>query len=211
MREDLTNEELIKEIKKGNKELVGSLYKKVEKLIIKTASDFYKKNYPLIEKTICVDYDDIIQIANMAFIKSLCGFSFDKNILFSTYLVSTIQLTLHSEFYRNKKISNCYQKDLEKECFEDDFYGLCTQDTIDLKILIDEILVVLTKRELEIIKDKFFLELSPPELRNKYGLSSPAIRNIEKKALEKLRNKIRKGEIKWFMLKVIIVKNTHGY
>lgn len=185
----LSNEELIEKIKQGSEFTINDLHKNVERLIIKTAYGFYQKNQSLIKKTSCIDYDDILQIANIGFLKSLKNFDCNKNIKFSTYLVNTIQLTLHAEFYRNKKINNLYEKDIIKDEFDENINFKIDKD-LDYNIIINDMLSILEERERNIIKDKYFVGLKPFELRNKYGLSSPAIRNIEKKSLQKIKEKM---------------------
>lgn len=189
----ISNEELIKEIRKGNKNLETELYKNVEKLIIKTASMFYQRNKSLIKKIACIDYDDVLQIARMGFVISIEKFNLEKDFLFTTYLTNTIQLRLYSEFYHNKKINIIYEKDTNKTELDDNLRD-SRGSNIDIKLMLEEIMECLTKREKEIIIDKFIVGLNPSELRNKYGVSTPAIRDIKNKALEKMTKKIRRNE-----------------
>lgn len=185
----VANEVLVREIQKGNRHLEHELYKNVEGLIIQITSQFYQKNKSLIKKIICLDYDDVLQIARCGFMKSIKSFDTEQGILFSTYLVNTIQLTLHTEFYRNKDINVAYRKDTAKIELKDNI-PLTHYDDVDNRLIIEEAMSVLDEREKNIITDKFLVGLKPEEMRNKYGMSSPGIRNIEQKALAKMKEKI---------------------
>lgn len=190
----ITNEELVIKIQNGENNLQEELYSNVKNLIGQTAYNFYKKHRYLIDKLGSVDYEDILQLANLSFIKSIHKFKTDKEFYFSTFLVNVIQLNLHNEFYRNKKVSNKYQKDLMYCEYEDNL--ICINNTvIEDKILLDQLMNCLTEKEKSIIIDKYLIGMKNQDMLNKYGISNQMINSIRKKALEKMKIEMEKSEI----------------
>lgn len=181
-----TNEELIIRIKNGEKTLENDLYDNVKGLIYQTSYDFYNQYKVVIKKVGLVDIDDIVQIANITFIKSIAKFNTDKDLLFSTYLVTSIKTNLLNQFYKNKIISREYRKDIDKVEYDDKYSAYYVED-IETKIFVEELMSVLTERERNIITDKYLIGLKCTEMVNKYGISSQAINNLIHKSLDKMK------------------------
>ena len=182
----LTNEELIIRIKNGEKTLENDLYNNVKGLIYQTSYDFYNKHKVMIKKIGLLDIDDLVQIANYTFIKSISKFKVNKDILFSTYLVQSIKTNLLNQFYKNKKVSREYRKDIDKVEYDENYSSSYTDKT-DIKIFVEELMSVLNERERNIITDKYLIGLKCNEMVNKYGISSQAINNLIHKALNKMK------------------------
>lgn len=190
----ITNEELVIRIQNGEHALQDELYCNVEKLIRQTAFNFYKKHKYLIDKLGSVDYDDVFQLANLSFMKCVHKFKTDKEFQFTTFLVNSIQLNLHNEFYRNKKVSNQYQKDLKYCQFEFDL--VCINDTlVEDRIYLEQLMKSLTEKEKSIIIDKYLIGMNNKDMLNKYGISNQMINSIRKKALNKMKIEMEKSKI----------------
>lgn len=188
------NEELVLKIQNGEKNLQEELYLNVKNLIGQTTYKFYERNRSLIDKFGSIDYDDVLQLANLSFMKCIHKFKIDKGFQFTTFLVNAIQLNLHNEFYRNKKISNRYQKDLVYCEYKDNLVSI-NDLGIEDKILLEQLMSVLTDKEKDIIIDKYLIDMKNQDLLNKYGISNQMINSIRKKALDKMRKEMERNGI----------------
>ena len=102
-----------------------------------------------------------------------------------------------------------YNKDLETENdkitkLNEDIY--CSEDLIfdqiyktELMAQIYNLLSVLTERERKVIKYRFYEPSTLAEIGKRFGLSRDRIRQIEDKALWKLRNSARRKKLVGFL------------
>lgn len=180
-------EELIRGIKNGDVNSKDELYTKVKGLIYKEVNTFYNRNRDFLKKCGYMDYEDLVQIGNLIFTKSINKYKLNKGYEFSTYLVQSIRNYLNVYFFPNKTISKDYKANADtlelNEKIIDDNSSCNMIDNLHLKIALEK----LTHEERELIYDKFFRGLSSKEMVNKYGVSCVTIRKRREKALEKLK------------------------
>ena len=157
------------------------------------------------------DHDDLVSIGTIGLIKAINTFDADKNIKLSSYASRCIENEILMHFRSSKKssqdISLNESIDTDKDgnpltlidvlSFEVDF-----ADDLDIKVksnkLNEYIASELNEREKKVITMRYGLNGKDPltqrEVAAKLGISRSYISRIEKKAIEKLRSAVKKGQ-----------------
>jgi len=153
------------------------------------------------------DYDDLMSIGTIGLIKAADTFKPKKGTRFSTYASRCIENEILMHFRSQKKTANTLSindiLDIDKEGNELTLYDtISIEDTIsddvarkiNIKKIEEYIKTALTQRERDIIIMRYGLngkgEINQQEVANRLGISRSYVSRIEKKAIEKLRNKI---------------------
>lgn len=154
--------------------------------------------------------EDIISIGTIGLIKGILSFDNNKNVRLATYAAKCIE----NEILMHLRATKKYKKDMflqepvgcDKEGNEITMLDILGMDDLSIDELIDtEIQIsklykrfnsVLKDREKEVLIYRFGLflqdELTQKEIAEKMGISRSYVSRIEKKALEKLKNELKK-------------------
>lgn len=154
--------------------------------------------------------DDLVSIGTIGLIKAINTFDLNKNIKLSSYASRCIENEILMFFRNNRKSSQDVSLndtiDTDKDGNPLTLMDIMASDMdvaedvdtkLHLEVLSQYIDEVLTKREKEIIIRRYGIggvKVQPQrELAKKLNISRSYISRIEKKALEKLRNRYEKG------------------
>lgn len=180
-------EELIRGIKEGNQNSKNELYEKVKGLIYKEINSFYNRNKFYLIKCGYMDYEDLVQMGNLVFTKTIYKYKLNKEICFSTYLVQAIRNELNMYFFPNKGLSKDYKTNADNLLLDN---NLVTTDdpesnfnNLTLKLAMEK----LDKDERKLIHERFCEGYSVAELSEKYNVSRVTIRTRIKKTLNKMK------------------------
>ncbi len=156
------------------------------------------------------DTEDLISIGTIGLIRAAETFDPEKDITFSTYASTCIQNQIKMYFRKNKhRVNEVYINDpidTDKngneltlaDIFSD---NTCVDEEVELKINMQKLYrfvnEALDERERDIIVKRYGLSvdrkaarpLTQREVADKMGISRSYVSRIEKKALEKLKNK----------------------
>lgn len=197
--------ENIKRAKKGDTRAINELYEKYRKIIIFIALKYYNNN-----KKICdsagVQKDDLIQEGYFAFLKAVKDYDEKKGFKLSAYLNYHLKNTFNTLCGLRNKAGNVLNNSLSinqkikgaedlflYEVIKDDKNSIediqqkIYKDTLhnDLMTSINE----LQENEKQIIKYRYFNNLSLRKTGKKTGQTITVVRSAENKALKKLRYK----------------------
>jgi RNA polymerase sigma factor (sigma-70 family) len=188
---------IAKKGKAGILELI-SLYKdlsKVEKTIAAAnlkiviyVAQFFRKQ---------ADWNDLISEGNGSLINAIRNFDLMRGYKFSTLAYTSVKNDLIDYIKERKEID-----DREKQITDEDWNPEAKAETEDnikniiiIRTIIDKNLVELTDKELKIINMRFprgdEKEKTRTEIGKEVGLSGEAIRKIEQRIINKIRNYIR--------------------
>ncbi|MBR5540370.1 MAG: RNA polymerase sporulation sigma factor SigK, partial [Clostridia bacterium] len=158
------------------------------------------------------DQDDLISIGTIGLIKAINTFNYTKGVRLATYASRCVENEILMYFRANRKTA---QDVSIMEPIETDKEGhsltlmdvIAQEDTIledlDLKInstkLYRYMEEALNEREKEILRWRYGLirdPLTQREVAKKLGISRSYVSRIEKKALEKLRKRFERGDVR---------------
>lgn len=155
-----------------------------------------------------IESDDLISIGSIGLIKAVETFSPEKGTMLATYLARCIENEILMTIRRNKKYKNEVSLSeavgVDREGNELTLMDLLfnAEDAVfsevDAKLVAGRVVSVmreiLSKREFEIMCMRFGLQnrkqLTQREVANKLGISRSYISRIEKKAVEKIRQRL---------------------
>ena len=158
----------------------------------------------------CGGQDDLVSIGTIGLIKAIDTYDMNKNIKLSSYASRCIENEILMHFRNGKKSSQDVSLndaiDTDKDgnpltlmdimASDDDIFDDLDRK-MNLAVLGDYVNSELTEREREIIIDRYGLYGHQPlpqrELAKRLGISRSYISRIEKKALEKLRDRYERG------------------
>ncbi len=198
--------EIAKKVAEGDKEALKKLIESNLRFVVYIAKK-YQGRLPRLP------LEDLISEGNIGLIEAAKRFDFTRNIRFSSYSVHwirrSIELALKNksqiEFPYNTEIIFRDNRDLREREFDD--YKYAEKDVIYsmLSKEINKTLKKLPEREAEIIKSRYGLEGRIPKVLKKIGeehnLTKERVRQIERKAVKRLKAKILESHLKKFYLK----------
>ncbi len=189
--------ELLKKMESGDQNARKKLIEHNLRLVAHIAKKYYAADK---------DQDDLISIGTIGLIKAVSSFNSNKGIRLATYAARCIDNEILMYFRAAKKtaqdvsISDPIETDKDGNTLT--LIDVLADDTdvvedLDKKIKLEKLKGYLTdtldKRELEIISLRYGLsskkELAQREVAKRLGISRSYVSRIEKKALEKLRNR----------------------
>lgn len=158
------------------------------------------------------DNDELISVGSIGLIKAVSTYNPDKGSGLATYASRCIENEILMVLRASKKYkSNLSLSDpigVDKEGNELTIMDMIADDRdviedVERDIVMEKLLEVtktcLDKREYEIVKLRYGLEgvgmLTQREVADKFGISRSYISRIEKKAIEKIREKIKKEDL----------------
>ncbi|MBQ9861364.1 MAG: RNA polymerase sporulation sigma factor SigK [Clostridia bacterium] len=158
------------------------------------------------------DQDDLISIGTIGLIKAINTFDYTKGVRLATYAARCVENEILMYFRANRKtaqdVSIMEPIETDKEGHSLTLMDVITQDDtiledLDLKInstkLYRYMEETLNEREKEIIQWRYGLIADPltqREVAKKLGISRSYVSRIEKKALEKLRKRFERGDVR---------------
>ena len=158
------------------------------------------------------DQDDLISIGTIGLIKAINTFDYTKGVRLATYAARCVENEILMYFRANRKtaqdVSIMEPIETDKEGHSLTLMDVITQDDtiledLDLKInstkLYRYMEEMLNEREKEIIQWRYGLIADPltqREVAKKLGISRSYVSRIEKKALEKLRKRFERGDVR---------------
>lgn len=193
-------EECIEKLIEGNEDAKVKLIEHNLRLVVYTAQKFENTG---------VNVDDLISIGTLGLIKAVSSFNKDKNIKVATYASRCIENEILMFLRKNQKtkkdlsLDNPINTDSEgNELLLGDVVGT-GEDMLFKKVenelessLLKEALNELSYREKDIIKMRYGLdgkeEMTQKEVADTLSISQSYISRIEKKILERMKNKISK-------------------
>ena len=198
----MTNEELVKLIKQGNKRYYATLWEQtsrlIHKLIYKHAS---KRKLPN-----DIDFDDILQCGYFAMVNAVTAYSPEKDLKFNTYLefqvMNAIQLTIDrgqrkgmntprlQEYSYNRTVSNSEGEEVEIIDLMPDKQSPKIYEGAELTDLQERIwqaVAELPEKLREIITEYYFNGENLPTLAEKLGVSVETVRQRKRQALRLLQ------------------------
>ena len=158
------------------------------------------------------DSDDLLSVGSIGLIKAINSYHLDKGTSLATYTARCIENEILMMFRANKKHKNdVYLSDpvgADKEgneltlmdllCDSEDSVFFAVDRSVQREKLIKAVKSNLTKREYAIINLRYGLETERPypqrEVAIFFKISRSYVSRIEKKAIEKLRTAIKKGD-----------------
>ncbi len=158
------------------------------------------------------DQDDLISIGTIGLIKAINTFDYTKGVRLATYAARCVENEILMYFRANRKtaqdVSIMEPIETDKEGHSLTLMDVITQDDtiledLDLKInstkLYRYMEETLNEREKEIIRWRYGLIADPltqREVAKKLDISRSYVSRIEKKALEKLRKRFERGDVR---------------
>ena len=214
-----SNETLIRLIQEGNKQARQDICVKNESLVKKYAKIYYRYFGNDLE------YDDLMQAGFIGLLTAADRFDFSKDSAFSTYAVFWIKQAIHRQVvdqgYRIRipvhmmdKIARMSRLDNQYGSIGMDYHKRVLTIAQDMAIndhlihgalssVLDEILSTLKPREERILRMRYgFYDGRPrtlEEIGQEFHLTRERIRQIEEKALRKLRHPTRTKKVKDFI------------
>ncbi len=201
----MTNEEIVTEIKKGNKNYLSDLWSAVEKFIIGQAHKFHIK-YNLRCAQLGVEVDDLVQVGYFAILDAIEAYT--GEFKFITYL----NYHLRNQFFILAKMkSTGWQKNtVHQACSLNNYVGeddnLSYIDLISdtkaekafddiveddynnqLKIAFSSAFCALTSHQREVIKRIYIDGITLTKCANEFGVTKGSISNSKAAAFKKLR------------------------
>ena len=157
-----------------------------------------------------IEYDDLFQAGCVGLIKAIDSYSLDKSVKLATYAAKCIDNEILMHIRSNKKnyqtmsLSDTIYLDkdgselslVEVISSEDETLSDKLNRKNKLRLLIDN-LSILDEKEKEIINLRYGItgkEYTQKEIAKKFKISRSYVSRIEKRALIKLLNQIRKAE-----------------
>ena len=200
MTKQLTDEELIKNIKKGNESAETELFSRYKDLVVKIARGYF---------IVGGDLEDLVQEGMIGLYKAIKGFSDEKEASFKTFAVLCIKHQIqtaikHANTNKNKPLSSAvsFQSFTENGMSENlDFLpiSLILEDTPEEKIIDKENFKSLNEKiknhlsPLEFKVLKLYLQgYSYREISTALNVSSKSIDNSLSRIKTKLKSKLDK-------------------
>ena len=186
----------------GDEEARGILIERNLRLVAHIIKKYYTKTR---------DQDDLISIGTIGLIKGISTYRPDKGVRLATYASRCIENEILMYFRREKKsagdlsLSDSIDADgdgnslslMDVVCAEDDVFERLSSQEIYMQLR-GSVRDILDPREREIITARYGLggrkRLTQRETAEAMGISRSYVSRIEKRALEKLRNKLEEGE-----------------
>lgn len=184
-----SNEQIILKIKDGNLELKATLIENNTSLIYKIISEFY-----YIED--CIK-EDLFQAGSFGLIKALDRYNPNYGTKFTTfaykYIKGEILRVIEQEFDREltfTEVFSCESKDKDY-CFEDiaDYvanvingHTVTIEDKVINKILVNKILDIVTPKQKEILKLRYFENKTQQEIGELMGIHQVEVSREEQRA-----------------------------
>lgn len=148
-----------------------------------------KQFQPLIKKySYLLYYEDSQSELTLTFIETLYKIPIDNpNFKQDQYIISYISKSIRNNYiYLLQKRNQLYYY----ECpINLEIMGDLYQENVEDKLFINDLLLLLTEREKEIINLKYFKEYSDIEISKKIGISRQAVNKTKNRALKKMRKK----------------------
>ena len=200
----MTNEELVSAIRNGDKKACVQLWEKVEKLIKKYAFAYYN-NLRLSGREYIPDADDFISEGYTAMLEAVKYYSSDRGCCYNTYLVKTLKTAftavagLRTSRTINEPLNHCGSLDIAVDSESEDtkFIDVLADETAhndferielsETQRIVAEALAELNEQDRQLIKMRYWNELSFTAIAVVLGVSSNTVIAREKKILRKLR------------------------
>lgn len=205
MDNNLTNEYLIREIKNGRKDLIDELFERNKNGIRKVAYEFHKKYYNTISNIGAYELEDIIQIANINFMKTIELYKEEKEAKYITFLMKYTHWQLYEHFFKRKQITNRLRHEYNKALIQYDtpyehsleiasmgrsnYMSPQYIEDFDTSIYIEYLIDILeTDREKGMITDFYLNDMTAEQISIKYGYKNKQSARV---AISKLVGKIK--------------------
>lgn len=181
---------LAKQAQAGNHEAINRLIESNLRFAMMIAFRYWNPKLPLM---------DIISEAYMGLLKAVKGFDPDKGFRFTTYAESAIRQRIVIGILDHKKhthdsLNEPVYKEENDDCTTLQDLLISEEPCADEKCFYDvdvkNLLQCLTVKEREVIESKFWHDKTLEEIGSVIGLSAERVRQIETKALIKLRQAI---------------------
>lgn len=187
--EEMTNEELIQEYRKGNREAYEVLFEKNKNFPL-FITDKFAVYYSTLEK------DDLVSIASIGMIKSVETFQLDRGFKFTTY-ASRCMINELSNFVKThskkKKRMTVVSLDISQEDSDETLANFIVEDsnipstdTLYARDILELFNLCGTQDELFLLEQRFYLNKSLDEIGGYLNISREAVRIREKKLLKRL-------------------------
>lgn len=199
----MTNEELVSAIRNGDKKACVQLWEQVEKLIKKYAYAYYN-NLRLSGREYIPDAEDFISEGYTAMLEAVKYYSSDKGC-YTTYLVRTLKTAfsavagLRTSRTINEPLNCCGSLDIAVDSESEDtkFIDVLADETAqndfkrvelsETQRIVAEALAELNEQDRQLIKMRYWNEMSFNAVAKVRGVSNQAVIARERKILRKLR------------------------
>ena len=200
----MTNEELVSAIRNGNKKACVQLWEQVEKLIKKYAYAYYN-NLRLSGREYIPDAEDFISEGYTAMLEAVKYYSSDRGYCYTTYLVKALKTAfsavagLRTSRTINEPLNCCGSLDIAVDSESEDtkFIDVLADKTAqndfkrvelsETQRIVAEALAELNEQDRQLIKMRYWNEMSFNAVAKVRGVSSQAVIARERKILRKLR------------------------
>lgn len=200
----MINEELALAIQNGDKKACVQLWKQVEKLIKKYAFAYYN-NLRLSGREYIPDEEDFISEGYTAMLEAVKYYSSDRGYCYTTYLVKRLKTAfaivagLRTSRTINEPLNCCGSLDIAVDSESEDtkFIDMLADETAqndferielsETQQIVAEALAELNERDRQLIKMRYWNELSFTAIAAVLEISISAVIAREKKILRKLR------------------------
>lgn len=200
----MTNEELVSAIRNGDKKACRQLWEQVEKLIKKYAYAYYN-NLRLSGREYIPDAEDFIAEGYIAMLEAVKYYSSDRGYCYTTYLVKALKTAfsavagLRTSRTINEPLNCCGSLDIAVDSESEDtkFIDVLADETAqndfervelsETQRIVAEALAELNEQDRQLIKMRYWNEMSFNAIAKVRGVSNQAVIARERKILRKLR------------------------
>lgn len=196
----LTKEEesaIVRRVKAGDKEAIEKLINSNLRFVLSVASKYLSRYVFKRDQTPGLPLMDIISEGCLGLIRATKTFEPDRNVRFITYAGYWIEQRIRLALIDYKKNEHDSLDEPLYESRNETHKDLLTSKEIRLEdgISITTLLNQLTEKERRIIELRFYQDMTYEETGLNIGLTKERVRQIELRALRKLRWKIHKWEM----------------
>ena len=203
----MTNEQIVSEIKSGNKELINQLWLQTERFVYKQAHLFFNR-YRLRCDQLGVTVEDLHQEGYFGIVDAVSKYEPEKNVRFLTYADYHCKkqffkiAKMRSTGWQNNPFHTCasldeLRGDGEINLFDslpDDASAQSLDDVIEREFTeqvrkdVENAMTSLTDHQANIIVKRFYEGMRPVEIARERNVQRASLSGPFKSAFEKLRN-----------------------